>query len=123
MTDSSTVLFGEPEDNGAHLIPLRGISRDRAATLAQTVGREYGMVIDIDTATGQDNRLAVLDAIDASFRLYRAQRRIGISADEARAVHASNMAALEAHLRMTGLTVDEVETLVNKYRDLPPDLI
>jgi hypothetical protein len=41
-SDPGTVLFGEPQTGGEALIPLKGISPDRAMDLAQTVGNSYG---------------------------------------------------------------------------------
>jgi hypothetical protein len=44
-SDPGSVLFGEPQTGGEALIPLRGITQDRAYELTQTVASNYGMSV------------------------------------------------------------------------------
>lgn len=41
-SDPGTVLFGEPQTGGEVFLPLRGIGKDRAMSLAQVAGDAYG---------------------------------------------------------------------------------
>lgn len=44
-SDPGSVLFGEPQTGGEALIPMRGITQDRAYELTQTVAANYGMSV------------------------------------------------------------------------------
>lgn len=44
-SDPGTVLTGEPQTGGEALIPMRGITQDRAYELTQTVAANYGMSV------------------------------------------------------------------------------
>ena len=54
-SNPGTVLTGEPQTGGEALIPLKGISRQRAMSLTQTVGNSYGF--NVTAAAGMSPRV------------------------------------------------------------------
>lgn len=78
-----------------------------------------GKTIDIHTAKGQANREAVLSSVEANLRMYDSQIASGVSAVDAAAAYDQNTAALQKQLEKAGLTKDQIDGLIGKYRGVP----
>lgn len=81
--------------------------------------KKNGRELDIHKEKGQANREAILGAVQANMELYQAQVKAGMSAEDAAKAYGENTAALEAQLRKAGLTKDQIDGLIGKYRDIP----
>lgn len=84
--------------------------------------QENGRQLDIHTAKGQANRESVLGAVQSNLSLYDSLIRSGASAEDAAAAYNQNTAALEAQLRKAGLTKQQIDGLIGKYRDVPDEV-
>jgi ribosome-associated translation inhibitor RaiA len=81
---------------------------------------ENGRHLDIHTEKGQANREAILAAIQANIQLYDQNIQSGMSATDAAAAFDTNTAALERQLTKAGMTKDEIDGLIGKYKKVPP---
>jgi hypothetical protein len=81
----------------------------------KTNGRE----LDIHKAKGQANRSAILSAVQANIAQYDSLIQSGIGAQDAARAYDQNTAALERQLRKAGLTKNEIDGLIGKYRKVP----
>jgi hypothetical protein len=78
-----------------------------------------GRSIDIHTKKGQANREALLGSVQANMQLYQAQIAAGVSAEDAAASYDTNYAALARTARQAGLTQQQVDGLIGKYKSIP----
>jgi ribosome-associated translation inhibitor RaiA len=81
--------------------------------------KKNGDEIDINSKKGQANRESVLSAVSANLKLYDTNIATGMSAKDAAAAYDQNTQALERQLRKAGLTKQEVDDLIGKYRNVP----
>lgn len=89
--------------------------------LNQSIAKN-GTELDIQTAKGQANRSAVLAAVQANMANYQANVAVGMSATDAAAAYNANTRALETQMQRAGLTQQEIERLIGKYRSVPDDV-
>jgi hypothetical protein len=78
--------------------------------------------MDINTVKGQQNRQAILGAVQANMALFQANIAGGMGADEATAAYQANTGALEHQLRQAGWTQGAIDGLIGKYRSVPADV-
>lgn len=72
------------------------------------------------TQTGEmENRQAILDAVGANLRQYDALMSVGMSAEDAAAKYDENTKSLEDQMRQAGMTKQEIDGLIGKYRGVP----
>src|SRR5262249_37738139 len=84
--------------------------------------KDNGRTIDVHTEKGQANREAILSSVTANMQLYQAQLAAGMSAHDAGASYDTNTAALERQLLKAGLTKQQVDELIGKYRGVPANV-
>lgn len=85
---------------------------------AKATGK-HSVELAINTKEGQANREAVFGAVTANMSLYQAQVAAGMSSEDAAKAYEENTRALEKQLRAAGLTQNEIDGLVGKYRGIP----
>jgi putative intracellular protease/amidase len=76
-------------------------------------------IIDIHTKKGEEDRAAVLAAVQANMAQYQAFVAVGGSATDAARQYDQNTQALERQLRKAGLTSAEIDNLIGKYKGIP----
>lgn len=84
--------------------------------------KKHADQLDINTKQGQSNREGVLASVTANMQLYQAQIAAGMSAEDAAAAYDANTASLEKQLRKAGLTKDQIDGLIGKYREVPDEV-
>ncbi len=75
--------------------------------------------LDENTAKGQANVGAILQAVSANMQQYQSQIAVGVSAEDAAAAYDRNTEALERQLRKAGLTQSAIDGLIGKYAGVP----
>jgi hypothetical protein len=75
-----------------------------------------------NTTQGEANRSAILGAVQANMAQYQAQVAAGMSATDAAAAYDANTAALERQLRKAGLTQQQIDGLIGKYKAVPDEV-
>lgn len=80
---------------------------------------QNGKAIDEFSVKGIANRRAVLSVVSANMELYQAQISAGMSAEDAAAAYDQNTASLERQLRKAGLTANQIQGLIGKYKNVP----
>ncbi|WP_433078844.1 hypothetical protein ACQP1P_38510 [Dactylosporangium sp. CA-052675] len=81
--------------------------------------KQNGKTLDIHAAKGQANREAVLAVVQANMQQYQSNLAVGMSAEDAAKAYDDGTAALERQLRKAGLTKDQIEGLIGKYKNIP----
>jgi hypothetical protein len=72
------------------------------------------------TETGaMQNKEAILGVVEANLREYDALIAVGFSAEDAAAKYDENTKALEDQMRAAGMTQEEIDGLIGKYRGVP----
>jgi X-X-X-Leu-X-X-Gly heptad repeat protein len=122
LTPSLSTLAGAMTDKV--ISSLMGIDRANIAVASSLTNMDKALVkgkdsLNIHSAAGQKNRTTILDAVAANVQLYDAQIASGISSTDAAAAYDQNTKALEANLRKAGLTKNEIDGLIGKYRNVP----
>lgn len=84
--------------------------------------KNNGRELDIHTAKGEANRAAILSTVSANIQAYQANIQAGISAEDAARAYDQNTAALEQQLRKAGLTTQQIDGLIGKYRNVPANV-
>jgi len=106
--DQATLSVAESQ------LHVRETFEENAKTL-----KKHADALDINTKQGQSNRESVLASVTANMQLYQAQVAAGMSAEDAAASYDANTASLEKQLRQAGLTQQEIDGLIGKYRSIP----
>ncbi|MFV2094819.1 phage tail tape measure protein [Micromonospora sp. LOL_014] len=75
--------------------------------------------LDVNTVEGRKNRSAVLDQIDAIKDLRDSRHEHGMSLDEANRKYVKDIDGLRRSMLQAGFTKDEVDDLIQTYRDIP----
>lgn len=78
--------------------------------------------LDINTAAGQQHRSTVLAAVSANIQQYQAMIQSGLGADAATSSYNANTRALEHQLQQAGLTKEQIDGLIGKYRNVPANV-
>jgi len=87
-------------------------------SLTQTLQNNKN-ALDIHTQAGQQDREAILAAVQANIQMYDSQISVGMSATDAAAAYDANTQALERQLRQAGLTQAQIDGLIGKYASVP----
>jgi hypothetical protein len=98
------------------------LSWNESLTHLRDAFKENKKSLDIHTAAGQADREAVLAAVEANKRIYDVMIASGSSAEEAAIAYGHNTDALAEQLRQAGLTQQQIEGLIGKYRDVPSEV-
>jgi len=80
---------------------------------------KHANMLDINTKRGQANEEAILAAVSANQQLFQAQVAAGMSAEDAAHQYDANTAALEKQMKDAGLTQQQIDGLIGKYKDIP----
>lgn len=93
--------------------------------LNDTIGQN-GLAIDRhthllsqNTKAGEENRAAILEAVQANMAQYQAMINGGISAQDAAQAYDQNTEALKRQLHAAGYTSAQIEDLIGKYERVP----
>lgn len=86
--------------------------------LSQTI-KENGKSLDIHKEKGQANIAAIYGAVQANMALYQAMVQAGATSEQAAEAYNKNTEALERQLRKAGLTQQEIDGLIGKYKQVP----
>lgn len=75
--------------------------------------------LSLHTDAGIADRQAILSAVSANMQQYDSLIQAGVSAEDAAAAYDQNTAALERQLRKAGMTKQEIDGLIGKYKQVP----
>lgn len=81
--------------------------------------KKNGDTLNFHSKEGQANAEAMLAAVQANIKLFDANVAGGMSAANAAAQYDQNAAAIEAAGRKAGLTRQQINDLIGKYREVP----
>lgn len=83
---------------------------------------ENGRTIDINTAAGRANVLAVNEGVKAALAMHEQQIATGTSIQDANAAYRAQIESLRGTLRAAGLTEAQINELIGAYDKVPDDV-
>jgi ABC-type transporter Mla subunit MlaD len=92
--------------------------KESLTQLSETFNR-HDHSIDTNTKKGQENVAAIYSAVTANQELYQRMVAAGSTAEQAAAAYDKNTQALETQLYKAGLTSQQIDGLIGKYRNVP----
>lgn len=75
--------------------------------------------LDIHSKAGQQDREAILRAVQANIKMYDTMIQTGSSAQDAAHAYDQNTQALVKQMRQAGLTQSQIDGLIGKYKNVP----